>query len=161
MPTESEQARMQKSQAYFDELSQAFDPIVGNYNSNFVDDVDRIHRIDPKPLLKTGEIPEDGRVRLFQRKTCFLKVILEGSGSILFGWGYWTPGTGDVVFPEVNRLQLDPSNCWQLYRYHEQIAKRDHIEGANTLPYTMAKTLVERLAQISAVEPEISSPLAL
>lgn len=161
MPTDWEQARMQKALSYFDELSQSFDPIIGNYNSNFPDDMDRIHRIDPKPILLEGELRSDGRVRLFQCKTCFLKVVLEGSGSILIGWGYWVPGTGEIRFPEVNRVMLNTSNCWCLYRFHEDLAKREHVENANTRPYHLAKSLIERLAQNASVEPELATTLAL
>lgn len=160
MPTGWEQARTQKARQYFDELSQSFDPIVGNYNSNYADDMDRIHRIDPRPILG-AELPPDGRIRLFQCRTTFLKVMLEASGSLLIGWGYWVPGTGDVRFPEVNRLLLDTDNCWQLYRYYEDIGRRDHVEGANTLPYHLAKSLVERLAQIASLPPELATTLAL
>lgn len=59
MPTEWEQARAQKSLAYFDELSQSFDPIIGNFNTNYVDDLERIHRIDPRPILGEAELPDD------------------------------------------------------------------------------------------------------
>lgn len=161
MPTDWEQARAHKAIAYFDELSQSFDPLIGNYNSNFIDDVDRIHRMDPKPILLAGELREDGRVRLFQRKNCFLKVVYEGPSSILLGWGYWVPGTGDIVFPEVNRLVLDTENHWKLFRYHEEVAQREHVENANTLPYHLAKSLMERLAENSAVPAGLVTSLAL
>lgn len=157
MPTVWEEARGQKTLAYFTELSQAFDPIVGGFNSHHVDDIERIHRVDPRPVLG----PVDGHARLFQRKTCYLKVILEGPGSLLFGWGYWVPGTGDVVFPELNRLVLDADDCWQLYRHYPAIGRRDHLAGANTLPYHLARTLVERLAEVSAAAPELETSLAL
>lgn len=161
MPTGWEQARREKSQRYFDELSQSFDPIIGNFNSNYPDDMDRIHRMDPKPVLSPADLREDGRVRLFQCKTNFLKVVFEAPGSILIGWGYWVPGTGDVRFPEVNRLVLDTDSCWQLYRYHEDIGRRDHVANANTLPYHLAKSLLERLAQIASIPPELATTLAL
>lgn len=160
MPTDWERARAETSAAYFDELSWSLDPIVGNFNSNFVDDMDRIHRIDPRPILGPGELPGDGRARLFQRKTCFLKVIREGPLSLLIGWGYWVPGTGDVVFPELNRLMLAPDG-WRLYRYYPDIGRRDHLAGADTLPYHLAKTLVERLAEVSSGAPELATSLAL
>lgn len=161
MPIGWEQARTQKALAYFDELSQAFDPLIGNFNSNFPDDIDRIHRLDPRPVLSEGEFREDGRMRLFQRKTCYLKVVMEGPGSLFIGWGYWLPGTGDVVFPERNHLLLNSDNEWQLYRFQSSSTQKKHVEQANTLPYHLAKSLIERLAQISAVPPEIATSLAL
>lgn len=161
MSTGWEQARTQRALAYFDELSQSFDPLIGNYNSNYPDDIDRIHRLDPRPILSEGEFRADGRVRLFQRKSCFLKVVLEGPGSLMIGWGYWIEGTGDVVFPEINHLLLDSDNDWQLYRYRSDGGKQEHVEQADTLPYHLAKTLIERLAQVSAVPPELATSLAL
>ncbi|HEY9855178.1 MAG TPA: hypothetical protein V6D05_05525 [Stenomitos sp.] len=160
-PTDWEKARMHKALRYFDELSQAFDPIIGNFNSNYSDDMDRIHRIDPKPILSEAELRTDGRMRLFQCRTCFLKVVFEGAGSILMGWGYWVPGTDEIRFPDVNRLLLNTANEWQLYRFHEDVAQREHVEGANTLPYHVAKSLIERLAEIASTPPELATSLAL
>lgn len=138
-----DQARTARTKAYYDELINELKPIVDNFN-NSMDD----------PIMWLWQPPS----LLLQRRNSYIKVILEGPGSIRIAFGY-RDASGSVVYPQYNRLLLDTQQRWVLYRYSNN--QQIRVEGLDLKPTRLAKILATRMSEVSSMAPDLITTLSL
>lgn len=138
-----DQARTARTQAFFDTLINELKPIVDNFNNNMDDSIMWLWQ--PPSLL-------------LQRRNSYIKVILEGPGSIRIAFGY-RDSSGSVLYPQYNRLMLDNQQRWVLYRFSDN--QQIRVTGLNLKPAHLARILASRMSVISSMAPDLLPTLSL